>query len=343
MTRSGESQERKSGMDKIARSPEIDRKELFSRTADAMGQLSPAIIEKDFWVCWVLDALFSSPQWRDKIVFKGGTSLSKAFRIISRFSEDIDLILDWRQLGVTSDEAWDKRSNTSQEKFCKDINSKAATYLATVFVPSFSTELDKKLGNKIPVIANGEVVTITYPKAFSLEYLRPEIVLEIGPLAEWVPHAPFEITPYSAEKFPDLFTKKSARVVTILAERTFWEKATILHKLASQGKIPPRQSRHYYDLSLLAQSETKRIALGKLDLLHEVIAFKQRFYRSTKAQYEKALPGSFRLLPDTNLVDVLKEDYNRTKEMIFGIPPTFEFIVQTLKVLEDEINSLRKG
>jgi hypothetical protein len=78
-------------------------------------------------------------------------------------------------------------------------------------------------------------------------------------------------------------------------------------------------------------------------LLHEVIAFKQWFYRSPKAQYKKAVPGSFRLLPDTDLTDVLKDDYNRTKEMIFGIPPTFEFIVQTLKALEDEINSLRKG
>jgi Nucleotidyl transferase AbiEii toxin, Type IV TA system len=329
-------------MDKIARGSEIDRKELFSRTADAMGQLSPAIIEKDFWVCWVLDALFSSPQWLDKMIFKGGTSLSKAFHIISRFSEDIDLILDWRQLGVTSDEAWDKRSNSSQEKFCKDINSKAAAYLASEFVPLFSKELDKKLGQRIPVNANGEEVTITYPRTFSLDYLRPEIVLEIGPLAEWVPHAPFEITPYSAEKFPDLFAKKSALVVTILAERTFWEKATILHKLASQGKIPPRHSRHYYDLARLSQSETKNIALGELDLLHEVISFKQRFYRSTKAQYEKAVPGSFRLLPDANLIDILKKDYNRTKEMIFGTPPTFESIIQTLKALEDEINSLSK-
>jgi hypothetical protein len=328
-------------MDKFAQLQQKDHRELFSRTAREIG-IHEAIIEKDFWVCWVLDALFSSAQWSDKMIFKGGTSLSKAFHIINRFSEDIDLILDWRLLGVTSDEPWEKRSNTSQDKFCKDINNKAAAYLAGEFVPSFAMELEKKIGHDIPVRADGEVVTIEYPKVFSLDYLRPVIVLEIGPLAEWVPHDSFEITSYAAEKFPDFFTHKSARVVTILAERTFWEKATILHSVASQPGIPPRYSRHYYDLAQLAQSGTKKIALGKFDLLHEVVVFKQRFYRSTKAQYEKAVPGSFRLLPAAPLFKDLRDDYEKTKEMIFGTPPAFESIVETLRALESEINSLRK-
>jgi hypothetical protein len=327
-------------VDNFARKPMSDRRELFFRTAKEVG-IHEAIIEKDFWVCWVLDALFSSPQWSDKMIFKGGTSLSKAFHIINRFSEDIDLILDWGLLGVTSNEPWETRSNTSQDKYCKEINAKAASYLAEIFVPAFAGELEKKLGNKIPVIALSEEVTITYPKAFSLTYLRPEVVLEIGPLAAWVPHGQFAITPYASEKFPDLFTKKSALVGTILAERTFWEKATILHKLASQGKIPVRHSRHYYDLAQLAQSSVKGPALGNLALLHEVIAFKQRFYRSPKAHYEKAIPGTFRLLPDEALIPAVNDDYSKTKEMIFGTPPTFESIMHTLKTLEIEINSLR--
>jgi hypothetical protein len=326
-------------MENIARLNDDGRRDLFAKTAEQM-RIQPAIIEKDFWVCWVLDALFSSPQWSGKMIFKGGTSLSKAFHIINRFSEDIDLILDWGLLGVASNEPWETRSNTSQDKYCKEINAKAASYLAETFVPAFADELEKKLGHKIPVIASGEEVTITYPKAFSLDYLRPEVVLEIGPLAAWVPHAPFDITPYAAEKFPDLFLKKSAWVTTILAERTFWEKATILHKLASQGSIPPRHSRHYYDLALLAQSDAKGRALGNLKLLHDVIAFKQRFYRSPKAQYEKAIPGSFRLIPDVSLLPVVNEDYKKTKEMIFGTPPTFDSILQTLKTLEGEINAL---
>jgi hypothetical protein len=332
---------REKTMDKIAKSSRTERMELFTRTAGAIGQMLPAIIEKDFWVCWTLDALFSSPLWRDKMIFKGGTSLSRAFHIISRFSEDIDLILDWGQLGITSEDSWKTRSNTSQDKFCKDINNKTAEYLTQTFVPVFTKELEIKLGRPVRVAAHDQEVTIEYPKTFELDYLRPEIVLEIGPLAEWVPHAEFEIMPYAAEKYPELFTRKSASVMTILPQRTFWEKATILHKLASQGKIPVRHSRHYYDLALLAQSDIKGTALGKIDLLHEVIAFKQRFYRSAKAQYEKAVPGSFRLLPDTDLLEVLEEDYSRTKEMIFGTHPSFESIIETLKMLEAEINSLK--
>jgi len=329
-------------MDSIGRLNTDDRNSLFADTAEQM-QMQPAIIEKDFWVCWVLDALFSSPQWRDKMIFKGGTSLSKAFHIINRFSEDIDLILDWRQLGVTDNEPWETRSNSGQDKFCKGINSKAADYLAKVFVPSFSSELESKLGYAIPITANDEEVLVEYPKAFNLGYLRPVIVLEIGPLAEWIPHAPFDITPYAAEKHPELFARKSASVMTILPERTFWEKATILHKLANQGRIPVRHSRHYYDLALMAQSDIKNTALGKIDLLHEVIAFKQRFYRSPKAQYEKAVPGSLRLLPDQNLMKDLTDDYRRSKEMIFGIPPSFESIIETLMALESEINQIGKG
>jgi hypothetical protein len=89
------------------------------------------------------------------------------------------------------------------------------------------------------------------------------------------------------------------------------------------------------------QSSVKSLALGNLELLREVIAFKQRFYRSPKAQYEKAIPGLFRLLPEATLIPVVNDDYNKTKEMIFGTPPTFESIMQTLTTLEDEINSLR--
>lgn len=130
-------------------------------------KMLPAIVEKDFWVCWALDALFSLPKWHDTMIFKGGTSLSKTFCVINRFSEDIDLILDWRKLKVTSDESWEKRSNTSQDKFCKDINNKAAIYLAKEFVPSFSSEIANKLGHDIPIRAGGEVMPWQFSPCFA--------------------------------------------------------------------------------------------------------------------------------------------------------------------------------
>lgn len=108
-------------MRKIAYLPDDDRRELFRNTADKMG-LNDAIVEKDFWVCFTLDYLFHRCPWKDSITFKGGTSLSKAFNLISRFSEDIDLILDRRVLGYGKLEPWEKRSNTKQDAFNKEAN-----------------------------------------------------------------------------------------------------------------------------------------------------------------------------------------------------------------------------
>lgn len=108
-------------MRKIACLPDDDRRELFRNTADKMD-LNDAIVEKDFWVCFTLDYLFHCCPWKDSITFKGGTSLSKAFNLISRFSEDINLILDWRVLGYGKLEPWEKRSNTKQDAFNKEAN-----------------------------------------------------------------------------------------------------------------------------------------------------------------------------------------------------------------------------
>ena len=101
-------------MRKIATIKENDRKALFQNTAAKMG-LTNAIIEKDFWVCFMLDYLFHRCEWKNHIAFKGGTSLSKSYGLIERFSEDIDLILDWRVIGFCLDEPWEERSNTKQE------------------------------------------------------------------------------------------------------------------------------------------------------------------------------------------------------------------------------------
>ena len=108
-------------MNNIARINSNDRKALFQNTAAKMG-LTEAIVEKDYWVCFVLDYLFHRCKWKDSIAFKGGTSLSKAYGLIERFSEDIDLILDWRVLGYEKDEPWEKRSNTKQDLFNKEAS-----------------------------------------------------------------------------------------------------------------------------------------------------------------------------------------------------------------------------
>ena len=324
-------------MNKVANLPADQRAELFQETASIKG-ISPAIIEKDFWVCWVLGRLFSVEDLSKRILFKGGTSLSKVFKVIERFSEDIDLILNWNE--VTKDNPCDKRSRTKQDKFNKDILEKGRKYLRDRMLPEISSLLKDRCEATIPD-GMPEVINIRYAAAFSEDYLRAEIRLEIGPLALWSPNATHRIMPYAAEEFPDLFENPDCQVQVVTAERTFWEKATILHHEAhrSPDKIQPeRYSRHYYDMARMAMSPVKDSALQKLDLLRGVAEFKDKFYPRGWARYDLAVPGSFKLVPPDYLMDALKKDYREMRIMIYGDTPDFSEIIQTLSELEDEIN-----
>ncbi len=323
----------------VARLGEKDRKELFRATAQAM-EVHEAIIEKDFWVCWVLDFLFSRSQWKERLAFKGGTSLSKAYAIIERFSEDIDLILDWEVLGY-SKEPWQNRSITQQNRFSQEANRRAACFLADHMGPDLSQQLSEQAGTRVQVRTTDQDVLITYPRAFSLDYILPEIRLEIGPLAAWVPNDEKQITPYAAERFPVVFSQASTGVRTILAERTFWEKATILHQEAHRTEdrpLPAKYSRHYYDVHRLCFSPVCVSALERIDLLEEVVEFKARFYHCSWAKYEEARPGSLKLLPPDYRVEDLRRDYRNMQAMLFGQVPTFEDIMRTISRLESSIN-----
>ncbi|MDZ4724442.1 MAG: nucleotidyl transferase AbiEii/AbiGii toxin family protein [candidate division Zixibacteria bacterium] len=327
-------------MREIAKRPEKERQELFRATAEQM-QVHEAIIEKDFWVCWVLDYLFHDNKWKDSMAFKGGTSLSKAFGAIERFSEDIDIILDWKILGYSDDEPWEERSSTQQDIFGKEANDKTAEFLEQKFAPIMRTDLQIRLDAEIEIETSGQIVFIKYPKAFSLTAIQPQIILEIGPLAESVPNEQKEIRPFAAEKFPKLFDQQFTVVKTISAERTFWEKATILHQEAHRGSdksLPPRYSRHYYDLYRLSCLPVRAKAIADLNLLDAVAQFKMKFYRSPWAKYEDAKPGSLRLLPPVHNISELKKDYDSMQSMLFGTIPSFEEIMDGLTSLENEIN-----
>jgi hypothetical protein len=114
-------------MDKIATGSASDRRDLFSESATQLG-MSAAVVEKDFWVCWILKSLFADPQLKEKMVFKGGTSLSKVYGLIDRFSEDIDLVLDWRLLGYGTEDGSDPyqsiTSKTKQDQYNREMNAK---------------------------------------------------------------------------------------------------------------------------------------------------------------------------------------------------------------------------
>ncbi len=330
-------------MNRVAALSASQRNELFSLTAERRGMGSVAVVEKDFWVCWTLKRLFEDPTLSKLLIFKGGTSLSKVFGLIDRFSEDIDLILDWRV--VTGEDPMADRSKTKQGVMNNAVNEQARLYIADVLMPL----LEAALGEQCPVeISGGEkdlghIVRVRYPETAKAGSLLPYIQLEIGPLASWLPHSDYSIRPYAAEEFPDQFDDSECPVRAIDAPRTFWEKATILHHEAHRPEsapVPVRYSRHYYDLHLMSLDETvTSAALADLKMLKSVVAFKQKFYPRGWAKYELAQPGTFRLIPPMRILDVLREDYRAMGEMIFGRHPSWDEIVHGLRELETEINS----
>lgn len=325
-------------MDKVANLSARERNDLFAETAAAMNT-TPAITEKDFWVVWALHKLFGHDDLKQMLQFKGGTSLSKVFNLIGRFSEDIDLILDWRK--VAADDPHAERSKSQQIKFNEATNEQAITYVRDTLLPIVSGLLSPLCTCEMHE-ENAFAISVKYPAAFSDQALRPEILLEIGPLAAWSPSAFFPVRPYAAEYFPAVFQQTECHVPTILAKRTFWEKATILHQEAHREAakpMPPRYSRHYYDLALLARSVVRQEALADMPLLAEVVAFKQRFYPVAWAKYELAQSGTMKLVPPPDRMQELELDFRAMQNMIFDKRLSLEEIMATLSQLEHEINT----
>ena len=329
-------------MHKFAKLSQEERADVFVIVARETG-MHPAIVEKDFWVCWTLDYLFSESRFKDSFAFKGGTSLSKGFGLIERFSEDIDLIFNWRLLGYGMDEPWEKRSNTKQDAFVERINEDAARFLEGELMPEMQQYLDsQQIAGSSLVIDSGDPQTLRffYPQSFSDDSILQEIRLETGALAAWTPTAMTPIRPYIVEEFPNAFDVAEVKVRTVSPERTFWEKATILHKEAfrTNGRFPARYSRHYYDLYKLAQSDVKRRALNDTDLLKSVVDFKMTFWRSNAARYDLCMPGTLRLMPPKEALDLIEQDYAAMQNMIFGEAPDFEKMMGAIQDLEREIN-----
>ena len=332
-------------MKRFALLPEEDRKEVIQSVSSSMG-LRADIIEKDFWVCFMLNHLFHACKYMDAFVFKGGTSLSKSYHVIKRFSEDIDIILDWRRLLSKEDDPWGDRSKTQQDKFNKNVNEKAAIFYKNELVPCINAELEAilGLGEWISVDVEDEmVINFYYPQIFEVDYIRDKVRLEIGPLAEWLPSHVTTIEPFVAERYPELFENATTDVLTIDVERTFWEKLTILNKLAyfPEAKVlPARYARHLYDVYCMANSPVKDAAFARKELLEKDVVFKQKFYYARAAHYEKATLSEISLVPAEHIIDAVKEDYSAMKNMIYGEYPDFDNVLECLEKLQKEIHEL---
>jgi hypothetical protein len=341
-------------MDRFVRLSSNERQRYFVQTAERMG-LGPQVIEKDFWVCWTLRELFSLPDIGSMLIFKGGTSLSKAYRLIERFSEDVDVSMDRAGLGF-GDEASNPEAVISGKERRRRIDRlkeackrKIADELRPTMIRTIEAALEDALTWSLTVDEDDpdcQSLLFTYPSSLPEStgaYIRPAVKIELGARSDHWPSDQVRIAPYVAERFPAAFETTDFIVKVLAAERTFWEKATLLHAeyhRPPDKEIPLRLSRHYYDTSQLILSGVSEKAKARPELLHRVVEHKKVFFPSAWAHYDQAISGSLRLTPHPARIRQLEDDYDKMREMFFAERPAF---AEVLRILEDWETHFNKG
>lgn len=343
-------------MDEIARTSAVERNDLFRETANAKA-LHFQIIEKDFWVCWTLKRLFNIPEFGTELIFKGGTSLSKVYRVIERFSEDIDIAINRDFLGFGDEKEMQSLSSNKRNQAIKELDNQCKEFVQADVYQSLQESLKIELGEESernwtlsidPGDTYGQTLLFAYPRDTStspdgeLSYVKPVVRIEMGARPTNEPAQNHQIQSYASEEFPQVFASPAFELKVLEAKRTFWEKATILHDLHHRNdeyKTAERASRHYYDLYKLSKSQFAEESLSDRDLLRRVIQNKKIFFSRAGANYDDAANGSIRLIPSEQRINALKRDYREMEIMMFTTPPSFDEILSSLSALEETINS----
>jgi hypothetical protein len=341
-------------MDDVARLPAADRGDLFAEAAHRRG-LTAAIIEKDFWVCWTLKRLFTLPEPPAGLLFKGGTSLSKVFGLIERFSEDVNLSFDRAGLGFGGNSDPLNASTGKKRKHgLEALIDTCQRVIREQLLPQLLDQFSDALG-ELPSepwgleLAEDDPQTLLfhYPakdrsrSADEPAYIHPVVRLEIGARSDHWPTHQAAVASYAAAEFPSAFKEAGCTVRVLAAERTFWEKATVLHMwhhAAPDKKFGDRQSRHYYDVVQMYGHDLGRAALTNTELLLKVARHKEVFFPAAWARYSDARPGTLRLVPPDARLTELEQDYRKMREMIFGQPPAFETLLKVLGEIERRVN-----
>lgn len=339
-------------MDQFANDTPEQRDEAFQEAAARLG-MSKAIIEKDFWVCWSLKQLFALPSFGDHLIFKGGTSLSKAYDVIHRFSEDVDLSLDRTKLGFEGerDPGNPGLSGGMRKSLLHELQEASEAAVSGPLLAEIQTSLDASLEQAFLLSVDpddAQTLLFAYPSSSkaSGSYVKPIVRFEFGARGVHLPAEVREISPYVHQAFPDFLGSGRVDVKVLGVERTFWEKATILHMLYHQDAAKPladRMSRHYYDMAQLIGHEAKSRAVDSLGMLEQVAHHKSVFFKAAWAKYETAKPGSLKLMPKAELITALRRDYSGMREMIIGEAPGFDDILGTIETFETEINNRNLG
>lgn len=333
---------------------DAERRDLFLGASTRIGT-AVQNIEKDFWVCWTLDALFNGMEaGSPRLLFKGGTSLSKAFGLIARFSEDIDVTVFRDDLGLSTKVTeldslsgkqrrarLDAIRNACQVHVAGPLASRF-TQIAASVIPEqrFRIELD-------PDDKDGQSLLFWYPAVTGThnDYIRSAVKIEAGAKSALDPNIAASVTPYIQQELPDLDLAVSS-VMTVKPERTFWDKVIILHGLRQwhdcRGQLRyggQRVSRHYYDLHQLMQSPSGEEWQTNYELTNDCSQHARLFFGSPDLGLSIAIPGTFTLTPSPAMREALERDYEAMAGMIFGNVPRFQDVMQSAEHFEQIVNS----
>jgi hypothetical protein len=331
-------------------SPE-ERRLACLQVEERMG-LQAASVEKDFWICWTLGELFALPGIGQHLTFKGGTSLSKVWKLIERFSEDIDLVVDRQPLGFGGKASPDHAQSKSQRKLRLEALTEACRqWVQGSLQPALGSRIPNALGPSgwklevDPDMDDGQCLLFHYPGAFSPSeagYVRPVVKIELGARSDDWPHEGKMLQPYLAEALPQLADGPVA-VQALAAERTFWEKAMLLHEETFRPKDKLRKirmARHYYDLWSLITHGVGAKAAQDRQLFERVAAHREVFFHWSWVDYSTIRPGTLRLLPLPHQVEAWRKDYQEMRgAMFFGEVPDFEEILNVVGKFQRDFNA----
>lgn len=332
-------------MDEFLRLPLAHQAELLDLISGKVG-LPAQALEKDIWLCWALDQVFSSSK-SVRLAFKGGTSLSKVFNAIQRFSEDVDVTLNYIDLLPDFDvDPFDTGTSKSAiKRYSEQLKLALSTHVHSEIVPSLESALVELTGDRgtLSVNDDGDMLKLRYPVAVESygEYMNDWVLIEFGGRNTTLPNGLNWIEPIVAAQIEKL-RFPSAEVMTLAPERTFWEKATLIHVECNRQRqaSPERISRHWYDLYMLGKNEIGRRAIEDRALLEDVLRIKTAFFNASYAHYDQCLQNRFRLVPQGSLAAQLEADYRAmiVAGMFIGEPPEFQEILRGLSLLECAIN-----
>ena len=319
------------------------RKLVIEQTSAKVNDLYPQIVEKDLWVTTILQLIFSLP-FADKLVFKGGTSLSKVWSVIERFSEDIDLAVDRELFDLPGDltvkQIKKLRKQSSlfvKETFCAELQKAVEKYNLQNLC-SIEPQPD---GDGDKTYPEPRKIFIRYHSLFdTLPYVKAEIVLEIGARSLIEPTAKSEMKSMISENLPIETSLVNSQIITAVPEKTFIEKAFLLHEIFTCGErmLANRKSRHLYDLEKMMDKDFAIKAISDNELWGTIHHHREKFTHINGVDYSQDIRPNICLVPSEQVISDWQQDYEAMQNtMIYGNSLTFNKLISRIKQLEERI------